>query len=275
SPLAMEGGAAEANVYAAQNGVPVAPMSLSLMGSTSPVTFAGNTVLTNAEELMCYMMVKCANEDAAFIYTADSGAPNMSNLAYNYNNPEYLLTGAADADMARYYGMPNFVVSGTGEWKDFSSYCGFERNIYKAAMAYMTRTDLSCSFGSLDNCLSSSFAEVMLDTEAYRLAKAYLRSYEINEDKLAAEVIDQIGPHGNFLECEHTFRHFKEEVSTYNRDVQKSFVFDATSDKDYREVAQEQAEKIWATHEVPAIAEDLQKEMEILRSKAYKDLVGE
>ena len=211
SPLGIEGGIAEALVYSAQHGIPTVPMSLPQMSTTSPATVAANTLVANAEVLACYMLSKCADENAPVIYSTDTGAPDMKTMALEYNNPEYLILSAGNADMARFYNMPSMVASGMGENKDFTSVCGFERNVFKDVIGLLTRTDLACFFGTLDSCLSSSPVECVLDVEAYKYAKAYLRSFELNEYKLAYDVIAEAGPRGNFLQHIHTVENYRKD----------------------------------------------------------------
>ncbi|MEG2406580.1 MAG: trimethylamine methyltransferase family protein, partial [Clostridiales bacterium] len=272
TPLSLEKGIAEATMECALSGVAVVPMSLPQMASTSPATYAGNAVLANAENLACYLTAKCSAEDAPILYSADTGAPNMATMGMEYDYPEYTLLAMANADMARFYGLPSMVAAGMSEHKEFQTVAGFERNVFKSAMALMTRTDLSCSYGSVDHCISSNFADILLDCESYKYAKAFLRSYKCTPEKLAVDIICEVGPQGNYLAHEHTFMNFREELNVYN--IEKSFVFDHEADKDYRMVAQEKAEEIWANHEVPAIDEALIKEMDILSEKAHEDLVG-
>lgn len=272
TPLCLEKGIAEATMVCAQNGIAVVPMSLPQMGSTSPATFAGNTVLANAENLACYLTAKCTAEDAPILYSADTGAPNMVTMGMEYDYPEYTLLAMANADMARFYGLPSMVAAGMSEHKEFQTVAGFERNVFKSAMALLTRTDLSCSFGSVDHCLSSNFADILLDCESYKYAKAFLRSYKCTPEKMATDIICQVGPRGNYLDHEHTFMNFREELNVYK--IENSFVFDHEEGKDYRQVAQEKAEAIWANHKVPALDEALMKEMDAISEKAHEDLIG-
>lgn len=272
SPLYIEHGISESIVVSAQAGIPIVPMSLPQLGTTSPATVAANTIMANAEVIGCYMLAKAAADDAPVIYAADTGAPNLQSMAFDYNNPEYLLLAYANADMARYYQMPSMVAGGMAENKDFSSVEGFERNVFKYVLALMSRTDLSCSFGSVDNCLSSSFIEVILDVEAYKYARHYLRGFSADTYKLAVDVITEVGPRGNFLAHQHTFDNFKQEIFTGH--LKDSFIFSEPTDKNYRQLASEKADQIIANHQVTQIDPAIVKEMEIISKKAYQALVG-
>ncbi len=269
TPLAIEKGIAEAMAVSARHGIPIIPMSLPQMTTTSPATVAADTLLVNSEVLSCYMVAKCVDEDARFFYSSDAGAPDLRNGGIDYENSEYLLLGAADVDMARFYGLP-CEVGGTVEFKDFSTLAGFERNVYKLAMKLMTRPDVCCWFGTRESCLSSSLVDVVLDLEVYHYAKAYLREFGLDEETIALDVIREIGPRGNFLDHDHTFRHFRKEI--FMEKAANSFLF--ASEKDYRVLANEKLDHILANHKVKAIPDDVLAAMDEIARKAGQDLQG-
>ena len=272
TPLGIEKGISEAIYTAAQNGIPTVPMSLPQMGSTSPATIAANLLVANAEILSCYMVAKCADDKAPVIYAADAGAPDLRTCAIDYNNPEYFLLSSGNADMARFYKMPSMVSAAMTEYKDFSSPAGFERNVMKTAMAMMTRSDLGCWLGSVDRCLCASLVDVILDIEAYRYAKWYLRSFSADPYKLAVDIISEVGPRGCFLGNKHTFQNFKKEIFTET--IQDSFIFRKDTGKSYRELAVDRLNEILETHHVRPIDQSLDAEIEALAKRAYSDLVG-
>ncbi|MDR2487276.1 MAG: trimethylamine methyltransferase family protein [Clostridiales Family XIII bacterium] len=271
TPLAIEKGIADSIVVCAQHGIPIVPMSLPQMGSTSPATVAANAVMANAEVLGCYLVAKCADEDAPVIYAADTGAPDMKTFAMKYDNPEFFILSTANQDMARYYGMPSMVASGMNESKDFSTVAGFERNVLTVVLGLLTRTDLACWFGSVNNSLSCSLVEAMLDVEVHRYAAQYLKEWQCDPYKLALDVIKEAGPRGNFLSHRHTFKNFKEEIAT--RAPADSYLF-SDPKKGWRRLAEEQLEATLEAHVPSPLDADLEKELDALSSRALLDVVG-
>jgi trimethylamine--corrinoid protein Co-methyltransferase len=53
--------------------------------------------------------------------------------------------------------------------------------------------------------------QMILDMEMAGAMKRALRGFEINEETLAAEVVDQVGPGGLFAATEHAALHFRDE----------------------------------------------------------------
>lgn len=266
TPLAIEHGIAEAIVESARAGVPILPMSLPQMSTTSPATFAADTLLVNAENLACHMVARCAAADARIFYSSDAGAPNLFDAGIDYENCEYVLLSAADCDMARYYDLPT-AMGCSVEYKDFSTKAGFERNVFRCALKLLTRVDVACWVGTRNSCLSSSLIDVMLDLEVCRHAKAYFRNFEVNQDTLAMDVIAERGPRGNFLDHDHTFANFRANIFTDK--AENCYLF-ADGYDNYRQAAKEKIDAILAEHQAPAYDESLIQEMDKITAAAEK-----
>ena len=63
--------------------------------------------------------------------------------------------------------------------------------------------------GYLEGGLCSSNESIVLADELIGYVKRVLSAYQISDDCLALEVIDQVGPRGSFLEHEHTLAHYR------------------------------------------------------------------
>lgn len=268
TPLAIEHGIADAIVESARAGVPIIPMSLPQMTTTSPATFAADTLLVNSENLACYMIAKCAAEDARVFYASDAGAPNLFDGGIDYENCEYVLLSAGDCDMARFYDMPS-AMGCSVEYKDFSTKAGFERNIFRCAMKLMTRVDVACWIGTRESCLSSSLVDVVMDLEVLRYAKAYFRHFPVNDYTLALDIIKEKGPRGHFLDHDHTFANFKENIFTDKSE--NSFLF-ANGFENYRQTAKEKLDQILSTHKGPEFDSALVSELDKIAAKAEATL---
>lgn len=270
TPLAIEHGIAEAIVESAKAGVPILPMSLPQMTTTSPATVAADTLLVNCENLACHMVARCADENARIFYSSDAGAPNLLDAGIDYENPEYVLLSAADCDMARFYDLPS-AMGASIEFKDFSTKAGFERNIYRCALKQLTRVDVACWVGTRESCLSSSLIDVILDLEVNRHAKAYFRNFEVNDETLAYDVIAERGPRGNYLDHEHTFKHFRENI--FMPKAENCFLFE-DGFENYRKVAQAKIDEILASHQAPAYDEALVEELDKIAAGAEAELLN-
>lgn len=271
SPLTFEKGSSEAMVVLARAGIPVAPMSMVLAGSSGPTTLAGTLALANAEELASLVILECASSGAPMIYTTEISSADMKNAAINYQAPEYPLLCAGCAQMARFYKLPNLTANVPVETPP-SDLLSLERNVLKTAMLLLTRTDLSTWLGGRDAAKSASLVQVILDAEAYEHAKAYLRRFELNEDTLALGVIDKVGQMGHFLKEKHTMEHFHREL--WLKELASTFILDLGKADSFLESAKAKAKEILSTHRAPVISEDKHSEMEQIVQAAEKDIMG-
>jgi len=280
APLTFEKGASEAMVVLARAGIPVAPMTMVLAGTTAPATIAGTSALANAEELASLVIIECANPGAPMIYCSEAAPANMKTGAINYGAPEYPLLCAGCGQMARFYGIPNYVgdISPADKLSKPSSpkrkpqtAADVESSLIRMALSYMTRTDLTAALGGVDLALSAGLDKVVLDAEIYEHARAYLRRFEINDDTLALDVIKKVGPGGHFLDTKHTLTHFKKEI--WSRELSDTFILDRAIEGSFIEKAQAKVGEILTTHEVTALPDDVQEQIAHILKRAEAELV--
>lgn len=271
SPLTFERNAVEAMAALAEAGIPVVPMTMSLSGTTAPATLAGTLTIANAEELATLVILKCANPDAPMVYSTDAAPADLKTGVVNYLAPEYLLLGAACAQMARRYSMPSMVAHGSSEELPYDL-PSFERNVLKVAISQMTRTDLASWLGSLESALNASLVNLVGDAEACMHASAYLRRFAVNAETLALGPIDEVGPAGHFLAHKHTVQHFRKEL--WIKNLQDRFFLDP-GEGSFADQAKHKVREILTNYQVPPLDRDLLKEMDAIMLQARRDILGE
>jgi len=272
APLAFEKDSAEAMVILAKAGIPIAPMTMVLGAATAPATLAGTLAVGNAEQLASLVIVECANPGAPMIYTSEAAPANMKTGEINYAAPQYLLLSAGSTQMARFYRLP---ASAADIWLEGAPFepLSLERNVLKAAMWQMCGADISPSLGCRDLALSVSLEQIILDAEACEHARAYLRRFEIDDDTLAIDVIQEVGPGGHFLDKKHTLEHFRREI--WSRELSDTFILDPTAKGSFLERSKAKVKEILAEHTAPPLNDDVRREMEQILSDAEKDMAEE
>jgi trimethylamine--corrinoid protein Co-methyltransferase len=91
----------------ARAGQPQLISSLSIAGSTGPVTLAGNLALQNAEILAGIVLAQLVREGTPVIFAGASSNTEMRSGALSIGSPEMALNTAATAQLARYYNLPS------------------------------------------------------------------------------------------------------------------------------------------------------------------------
>lgn len=64
--------------------------------------------------------------------------------------------------------------------------------------------------GYINKGLTTSFEQIVVSNEVIGMVTRITQGFEINEESLALDLIDQIGPGGEYLTSQHTLRHFKQ-----------------------------------------------------------------
>jgi trimethylamine--corrinoid protein Co-methyltransferase len=97
---------------------------------------------------------------------------------------------------------------------------------------------------------------------------------EVNEETLALDLIDQIGPDGQFLDSEHTMAHFRERwyPDVFERGNYDHWV--AAGGKNLGERAAERVERILAPagHRPQPLPEDVAQQVQVIVRRAEEKI---
>jgi trimethylamine--corrinoid protein Co-methyltransferase len=265
APLTFNQVAVEAQVEFAKAGVPVLSMSMSMGGTTSPVTVAGTIANINTENLASLVIDEVAAPGCPHIYTSDSTPVDMKTGYIDYTATETPMISAGAVQMARRYKLP-CMTSGWGAavgtevgLPSFSELAGI-------MVSAMGGTDLSAGMGGLDHAKGGSYEMMVLDAAIWEDVRAFMRDMAVTEDTIALDVVRQVG-HGNtFLRHPHTVQTFRKEL--YFRDAQKR-AWQATLSSRMIPEARGIAKKILKDHEVRRFDKDVLREGDAL-IRAYE-----
>jgi len=248
SPLVLEKGSSEAMVELAKAGVPVAPMSMALCGSTAPATIAGTLAVANTENLCSLVVLHCASPSAPMIYCVESTSADMRTGSINYQAPELPLIEAGAVQMARFYKLPCYAI-GSG-------------------LASLSRYDITAALGSLGNAESAALEQLILDAEALVYNRAYLRSFNVDDETFAFDAVRKVGHGGNFLGLRHTLEHFQKEIWV----KEESTILPSTNGH-HIEKAKEKVTQILSSHVPPPLDKEVKKKINQILRECEKDML--
>ena len=142
---------------------------------------------------------------------------------------EMAVNTAATAQMGRFYNLP---VRGGGALTDAKTVDS--QAAYESMMSMMMATMSGINFvlhsaGIHEGYITASYEKFIIDTEICGMCKRIKRGEEITAEKLAADVINDVGPGGEYLTNLHTFKHFKTEL--YAPILEERDNFDSWSNK--------------------------------------------
>jgi len=258
SPLILDQGTTNAALEFARAGIPIAFMSMPHAGMTAPVTLAGTMVINNAEVLSSFTIIQMAYPGAPMLYSAVPSMPDLKTGQYGGGIPESALLFAAAAQIARYYGIPSMVGGFGPDAKTPGPQAAYE-SVFYALTPALVGADILCGIGLLDGDTLLSFEQMMIDYEIGTILLRLIRGFDVNDETLALDLIDKVGPGGTYLIERHTVDHVHEcwrptisNLTPYNTWV-------AAGAKDVVQVAREKVKEILATHKPTPLDADVQQ----------------
>jgi trimethylamine--corrinoid protein Co-methyltransferase len=260
SPLLYYDPAVEKIIYCAENGIPLINFPAPQGGSTAPATFAGEIVQGSAESLSGLVLSQLVKPGAPFIYGAFTTVMDMKTTIFSYGSPEMSLMVAAMAQLAQFYKLPFFGTAGCSDAK-FPDPQAAAEVAFSCLSSALVGANLVHDAGSwLDHGSLASPAFMVLVNEIIYMVEQYLKGLPINDETLALEVIDKVGPGGHYLYEDHTFNHFKDVwySDLFDRSVYDIWVQEGSVKFDER--LQEKTKQLME-HKPKPLSDDVLKEM--------------
>ena len=115
----------------------------------------------------------------------------------------------------------------------------------------------------LESMLTVAHEQYVIDDEIIGMACKVLKGIEVDADHLALEVIDTVGPAGNFMMSPHTMQYMRSEYFQGNgvTDSKSRHQWDQGGSLDARERAKIIARKILEAPEKPYIQADIDRDI--------------
>jgi len=210
TPLVHEFDALDIAMLMAENSLPAIYTPAPQAGVTAPATLAGTIVVSLCESLSGLVIHQSVREGAPFIMGGVITIMDMATTQITYGSPEFMLMAAGLAEMAHYYKIPTFSTAGCSDSKSCDGQHAVEisQNILMAAMS---GGNLIHDVGYMESGMCTSLQSLVIADEVIGQVKRLVRGIEVSEETLALDVIAHVGPGGNFLAEDHTFKHFKSE----------------------------------------------------------------
>jgi len=272
SPLKFLDVTVDALWLCGEYGVPLDVCVMPIAGGTGPMTMAGNVQLFNTEFLGGVVISQLANPGAPLQYAARPMAMDMRTGFSMAGSVELGVMAACGAQMAHYYNVP---VSLHGPWSDSMTHDGqstFER-MYMNLMAGLAGANVLVGAGMMQQSLVISHEQLVIDDEVNRTVFRALEGFQIDEERLASETIDRVGPGGNFVADPHTLKFLRGEryiPALLYRNSREAWV--AGGSKTFVQRANERARAILAEHKINPLPEDTKVALDEYVSDVIKSL---
>lgn len=260
SPLRCAGEQTKALMECARRGLPVEVLTSPVMGMTSPVTIAGSVMTAMADFFAALCLLYLIRPELGVINTARISPANMRTTAYNYGAPELGIGSVLTASICARYGIPSNLYGFGSNAKR----CGGQAELEKMASAIPAAltggAHMITGGGVLDDALTSSAEQLVIDNESIRYIRRMLRAIEISAESVGLGIIREgIEGSGCLLGEEHTVKYVREgELMHCSLGQWDSYQGWENSGKpDLYELAAKKADEILASHTVEDFSRDV------------------
>jgi trimethylamine--corrinoid protein Co-methyltransferase len=210
SPLSNSEDAVQKVLYSAEKGIPAIYTPCPIGGATAPATLAGVLVQGLAECLVGVVIAQLKKKGTPVIVGGVASIMDMASTILCYGAPELHLLSAAYADIAKWLRIPIFSTAGCSDAKVLDQQAAIESAI-SITMAALSGANLIHDVGYLESGLIGCYDMMVLSDEVISMVKRIMRGILVDEEHLAVDVINRVGPGGHYLADEHTYTHFRSE----------------------------------------------------------------
>ena len=211
SPLTIDSKVLQILDYCTERGIPVTCAPAPIAGATAPATLAGTLSQLHAEALAGVAVAQILHPGTPVLYGAVPTAMDLRTMEYTMGTAEMGMMNAAAVQLAKLYRLPIYASAGLTEAKRPDIQAGFEKLFSNLTVAMTGADYIHLAAGMLDSGNSIAYEQYVIDDEIIGMIHRIMRGIEINEETLALDVIEHVGPGGNYVMEDHTVDHMMEE----------------------------------------------------------------
>jgi trimethylamine--corrinoid protein Co-methyltransferase len=255
-------------------GQPICVAPMAMASGTAPITLAGTIAQENAEILAGMAIVQAFSPGLPMMYGGIPHIMDPRTMTCSFGSPEQGIMAIAMAQLGHYYGFPVYINVNLTDSNKLDIQAGYEK-MGTLLAGILAGADLFGHAGIVGADQGGSLIWLLADNEAMNYARRFLSGVAIDKDHLAEEVIDDVGPGGNFLAEHHTIQHLRNELwlpgKLWSR--QPFDVWSKTSENMEKRLTSE-VEEILKTHRPPELDPLLAQELDAICQAAYRELVN-
>jgi len=252
-------------LYLADKGLPALYIPVGQGGTTAPVTVAGCQVIWNVGALVGLVLSQLKREGSPYVMAGwGAGSLDMKTMVQPYAEPDR--RGIAQA-MAHFYGLPMFGLGGCSDSKCLDGQAGIE-----AALTLMTAalngSHIVHDLGYLESGLCYSLAQLAICDEVLGWIEHSLCQVDVSDVALAVDLIDEVGPDGQFLDSQHTLKHFRDRWYPTLIDRQNYDNWQAQGAKTLEQRAAERVAEILVEHKPEPLPKEVAQAVHAIVERA-------
>jgi trimethylamine--corrinoid protein Co-methyltransferase len=211
SPLCIDADMADVMLAHLELGLPQSLDTMPNGGATAPMSSPGILTLGLAETLGGLVLGFAVDPQATMTIDLTPGFCDMRSMHFRYAGAERVPLLAARVQLiSEYYRCPSGVHGG----KTDACVPGIQAGVEKALSMYAAVMAGAIGFGTighLENAVTYSPLQLVIDNETARYVRRAVRGIEVTEETLALDVIEEVGIGGHTFDHNHTMARYRQE----------------------------------------------------------------
>ena len=257
-------------MFLAEKGLPQLYIPLNAGGVNSPTTTAGCMASMNAGILLGIVLSQLVQPGAPIAVPGWNGGPyNLQTMVGNYVLAD---EQGVPTSMGKYYDLPVFGLGGSTDSKIMDQQCAFEATL-SLITALLHGANIVHDVGFMDAGLQGSLQLIAMCNEILGFLRAATAGVVVNDETLALDLIDELGPTGTYMGTDHTVRHFKEAYYSKLIDKNPYSVWQKRGSTSMEQRAAKMVDDILAKHQPGLLPDEVQKAIHavVMREQARID----
>jgi len=257
----------------AGKGLPLLYIPLNAGGVNSPVTTAGCMASMNAGTLLGIVLAQLVREGTPVGVPGWNGGPyNLQTMVGNYVLAD---EQGVPTSMGKYYDLPVFGLGGSTDSKVLDQQCGAEATL-SLVTALLHGANIVHDVGFMDAGMQGSLQLIAIANDTLGFLRAATAGVVVDDETLALDVIEELGPTGSYLAHDHTLKHFREPYYSRLADKRPYSQWVERGATTMEQRAAEQVDEILASHEPEPLPADVQRDVKkiVEREQAWIDSQG-
>jgi trimethylamine--corrinoid protein Co-methyltransferase len=185
-------------IWAAERGIPIVLLGGPTVGIEAPITGASGLVIYLATALGGLAIAQLKRRGLPMVLGGVIASMDLRNARPAYGSPEMNLYVAAASDLGRYLSVPFMGTAGASESKQLDAQAAAEISI-QILMSALSGAGLVHDVGFLDCADIGSLQLLVMSDEIIGQVKRILRGIEVNQQTIMMDLIEKVGPGGNFI----------------------------------------------------------------------------
>lgn len=207
SPLTLDTNTLKILEFCALNGIPATCAPAPIAGATSPATLAGTLAQLHAEALAGVAIAQVFSPGARILYGAAPSAMDLRTMDLTMGSVETAMLNTCAVHLAKRYNLPIYASAGVTDAKIPDIQSGFEKGVSYLLVAMAGADYVHLAAGMMDSGNSISYEQFIIDNEILGMVHRLISGIDVNQQTLAVDIIEKVGPGGNYVTDEHTIKH--------------------------------------------------------------------